>query len=286
MKDRASLRILVADDNLFNQHLLLQMLKHLGCSGEAVKNGLEVLEKLQNQPYDLIFLDINMPEMNGLTTARRICTEYPDANSRPYLVAVTGNVSDGDKAECLEAGMNDYLVKPVDLGDLTEIFNQLPFGQSPSSEAVAVGEKKNSDVTHSVVHPNLPNNSWVNKLTPASLDPDALKMIHTVADGDSRQFFHTMIHCYLDDSPNLMQVLKQAISQQDSRQLAEAAHSLKSMSAGLGAKSLAQLCQSLETMGKMGKIAVPHALLREIEMEYERVKLALDLQLRDQALPA
>jgi signal transduction histidine kinase len=114
---RLPLRILVADDNRVNQRVCQGLLGKLGYRADVVSNGLEVLQALELQPYDLIFLDVQMPEMDGFSAAREIERRRSKEN-RPRIVALTGEAMQGDREKCLEAGMDDYLVKPIRIIDL------------------------------------------------------------------------------------------------------------------------------------------------------------------------
>jgi CheY-like chemotaxis protein len=111
------LRILVAEDNPVNQQLIVLLLEKLGYRADVVANGVEVLEALDRQAYDVVLMDLLMPEMDGLTAARRI-RELQAVDPRPYIVGVTANALQGDREECLAAGMDDYLSKPIRFDEL------------------------------------------------------------------------------------------------------------------------------------------------------------------------
>ena len=114
LAERHPLRLLVADDNAVNQKVALMLLKRLGYTADAVGNGVEVLQALETKPYDLILLDVQMPEMDGYETARRIRQKWTgNDGERPRILAMTGNAMAGDRERCLEAGMDDYLSKPI-----------------------------------------------------------------------------------------------------------------------------------------------------------------------------
>ena len=116
--DRACvLRILLAEDHLVNQKIALLMLQRLGYRADIAGNGLEVLEALQRQPYDVVLLDVQMPEMDGLEAARCICQQWQPLE-RPRLIAMTANAMQGDREICLAAGMDDYISKPVRMEEL------------------------------------------------------------------------------------------------------------------------------------------------------------------------
>jgi CheY-like chemotaxis protein len=110
-------RILLAEDNTVNQKVALHMLARLGYRADVAANGLEVLDAVRRQPYDIILMDLQMPEMDGLEAARRIRTLAP-AGSRPWIVALTANAMQGDRELCLAAGMDDYISKPIRQADL------------------------------------------------------------------------------------------------------------------------------------------------------------------------
>ncbi len=111
-------RILLAEDNTVNQKVALHMLAKLGYSADVVGNGLQVLEALRRQTYDIILMDVQMPEMDGLEAAGHIVKEYPVEAGRPWLIALTANAMQGDRERCLEAGLDDYLSKPIKVGEL------------------------------------------------------------------------------------------------------------------------------------------------------------------------
>ncbi|MCH9030550.1 MAG: response regulator, partial [Bacteroidetes bacterium] len=117
MVDKHPLRILIADDNVINQKVAERMLQKMGYRPDIVSNGLEILQALEQAPYDLIFIDVHMPEMDGLEATRRICDKY-NKDNRPLLVAMTADAMPGDKEKCIEAGMDDYICKPVKIPEL------------------------------------------------------------------------------------------------------------------------------------------------------------------------
>jgi CheY-like chemotaxis protein len=113
------LRVLLADDNAVNQKVGSMLLQRLGYKPDVAGNGLEVLQALEAKSYDLIFLDVQMPEMDGYETASRIRALWEGRDTeRPCLVAMTGNAMQGDREKCLEAGMDDYISKPVRIDEL------------------------------------------------------------------------------------------------------------------------------------------------------------------------
>jgi CheY-like chemotaxis protein/nitrogen-specific signal transduction histidine kinase len=117
------LRILLAEDNLVNQKVAIHMLQRIGYQADIAKNGLEVLELLQQNSYDVILMDLQMPKMDGLEATRRILKEFPP-DQCPTIIAMTANALEGDREECLAAGMHDYVTKPVKLENLAQALNK------------------------------------------------------------------------------------------------------------------------------------------------------------------
>jgi CheY-like chemotaxis protein len=111
------LRILIAEDSLINQKILLRMLKKVGCAADVVSNGTQAVEAVESFKYDIVFMDVQMPEMDGLEATRRIVNSRL-ASERPKIIALTANSMSGDKEKCIEAGMDDYITKPVRLEEV------------------------------------------------------------------------------------------------------------------------------------------------------------------------
>jgi signal transduction histidine kinase/CheY-like chemotaxis protein len=109
----SELRLLLAEDNAVNQKVAVNLLRNIGYTTEVVWNGLEVLAAVEKQAYDIIFLDMQMPEMDGLEAARRLVEANPRSKSRPWIIALTANAMVGDREQCLAAGMDDYITKPI-----------------------------------------------------------------------------------------------------------------------------------------------------------------------------
>ena len=112
MAARCPLAILLAEDNLFNQKLAVHLLGQMGYRADLAANGLEAIQSLERQPYDVILMDVQMPEMDGLEAARQICARWP-REQRPQIIAMTANAMQGDREMCLLAGMDDYISKPI-----------------------------------------------------------------------------------------------------------------------------------------------------------------------------
>ena len=125
MAERHPLRILLAEDNVVNQKLALRLLQQMGYRADLASNGIEVIESVERQSYDLVLMDVQMPEMDGLEASRLICAKW-QARQRPRLVAMTANAMQGDREECMAAGMDDYVTKPIRVEALVEALLKVP----------------------------------------------------------------------------------------------------------------------------------------------------------------
>ena len=119
---RTPLRILLAEDNEVNQLVMLKMLKRLGYRADIAANGIEVIQALERQPYDIVLMDVKMPEMDGLQASKIIRELWPQG---PKIVAITAYALQGDRERCLEAGMDGYISKPVKMEELADMLRNI-----------------------------------------------------------------------------------------------------------------------------------------------------------------
>lgn len=132
MAKRHPLRILLAEDNLVNQKLALRLLEQMGYRADLASNGREALESVARQTYDVVLMDVQMPEMDGLEASRRITADKP-TDARPYIIAMTANAMQGDREMCLAAGMDDYIAKPIRVPKLIEALGHVPIRKRNSA---------------------------------------------------------------------------------------------------------------------------------------------------------
>jgi CheY-like chemotaxis protein len=119
LASRHPLRILLAEDNVVNQKLALRLLSQMGYRADVAANGVEALQAVERQPYDVILMDVQMPEMDGLEATRQLCAKLA-VPQRPRIIAMTANAMQGDREMCLAAGMEDYLSKPIRVNELVK----------------------------------------------------------------------------------------------------------------------------------------------------------------------
>lgn len=277
-------RILVAEDSPVNQEVVVRMLECLGCVVRAVENGIQAVEAIipsplepAPEPYKLVLMDCQMPYMDGFeaTAEIRRREQRYGAIKRIPIIALTANAMEGDREKCLAAGMDDYLCKPFSEQQLSEVLQRwLPLLGSPrGSEAVLRCTDAPAD--------SRANGSAApcRDAASAHLDRAALEMIRRVQREGQPNILARVINLYLEDTPKLMQSIKEAMSQRDAAKLQYAAHSLKSSSARLGAQTLAAICKDLEDMGRNNSTGEVASTLSVLEFEYETTCRALVAEL-------
>jgi two-component system, sensor histidine kinase and response regulator len=245
-------RVLVAEDNVVNQRVVMRQLKKLGFTADAVGNGKEVLEALQRVPYDIVLLDCQMPEVDGYEVARLIRKEgCANFKSEPYLIALTANALPGDRERCLNAGMNDYLTKPVLLEALEGVFQRAvlkvqPLLRGRSAEAVE-----------------------------SPIDLSVIGGLRELSEPGQPEPLLELIELFLKDAHPKLDRMNSALERKDFTTLALAAHSLKGSASNLGARRLSELCATLEKWAKVSDMTESANILLETFSEFHRVEAAL-----------
>lgn len=251
LSERLPLRILVAEDNIINQKLALRILQKMGYVADVAANGLEVLGSLERQSYDVIFMDVQMPEMDGLAATRTIVQNYHMAK-RPKIIAMTANAMQGDREKCLAAGMDDYISKPILVEEVQRALER--WG------AIAPTEKGESRPVPSA---------------DPIIDQKIIAGLREMSDKDDPDFLSELIDLFLEISPRLINDIKQHAQMADAVNLMQAAHKLKGSSFNLGARYLAGICQRIEDKGKNNNLSELDSLLEQLEKGYEQTSLEL-----------
>ncbi|WP_168130314.1 response regulator [Synechococcus sp. PCC 7502] len=237
------LQILLVEDNAINQKVAVAMLERFGYNPAIAGNGKEAIVMTEQQRFDLIFMDIHMPEMDGLTATRIIRSQdlqniKNGRGNRPRIVAMTANVFQEAIAECFEAGMDDYISKPVLTEELAKVIERC----QPST--TGVNSKR-------VINPNV---------------------IKSLLEYLSVESLAKIIDEYITTTPELIQTLESQLQQQDFDKLYFSAHNLKSTSGSLGAVSMAELARTIEKQAKLANTRQLGNLIAELDHEYEQVK--------------
>jgi PAS domain S-box-containing protein len=259
MAEMIPLKILIAEDNVVNQKVALHMLQRLGYRADIVANGLEVLTALRRQSYDVVLMDIQMPEMDGLTATIKICQEWPSSH-RPWIVAMTANAMQGDQEKCLAVGMNDYIAKPIRMEDLSRALDNC-YRHIFQQNTVNISTDK------------MPQTPTINNV----LDQSILQELREIICDNQIEEFIQIINSYLEDASQRLISLNIAIAENNAKQLQLEAHALKSSSNIVGATNLSKIFKELEFLGRIGNTTDAEPLLNQAITDYQQVEAELKL---------
>ncbi len=265
------LRILLTEDNANNQKLALLVLSRLGYRADVAGNGIEALDALQRQDYDVVLMDVQMPEMDGLEATRRIRQRWSD-DRKPWIIAMTANAMQGDREMCLEAGMNDYVTKPIRIEQVVTSLKQS--WRSLRGETIEDVEDSASIVLQGIPDSVEPEPKSDEKINNSVLDPSAIARLEQLA-GDDQAFLIEFIDTFLKGVPKMLGEMKQSLDDGNAEGLRRAAHTFKSNTAALGAARLSELCKELEHFGKSGELDDAPDKVAQVQQELEPVKSAL-----------
>ncbi|KAF0248718.1 MAG: multi-sensor hybrid histidine kinase [bacterium] len=249
---KLNLRILLAEDNVVNQKVAINMLKRLGYRADMTANGFEVLDALARQSYDVILMDVQMPDMDGLTATQEIKKDFV-GKACPRIIAMTASSMQGDKEKCLAAGMDDYISKPVDIKELQAALKRCHNLEPTLAQHSSVSET------------SLFNSQSLN----------SLRELQELQDQGEPNLIIELVDLFLEDTPTKINWLKQAIAENDATQLEYAAHALKSSTANLGASQMTAYCQELEKLGRGNSTVGAQDILAKLEKDFEKVSTLL-----------
>jgi PAS domain S-box-containing protein len=271
-RTRRCARVLVVEDNVVNQKVTAKMLERAGYRVDVVSNGRLAVEAVARVPYAMVFMDCQMPEMDGLEATREIrrreamglevpprpspegAGHAPAATRRIPIIAMTANSLEGDRERCLEAGMDDYVPKPVRREELAAALARWdgdrarPSGERPTSPS----EERGAGA--------------------AVIDPAVLTELRQL--DETGGLLTTLLTSFLDETPRLQDQMQSAVRRSDATALVEAAHKLKGASGNLGARRMQQLCGELQRVGRTKTLEQASAPIAELESEFMLVRAA------------
>ncbi len=261
LAERLPLRILLAEDVAVNQKFALLALEDMGYRADIAANGLEVQEAVRRQPYDVVLMDVQMPEMDGLEATRRIHQMWgsglvglPTAR-RPYIIAMTANALQGDREICLAAGMDDYISKPVYLAELRAALGRAGASRTPNQAHLA---------------PPTPQGNG----SQASIDYMGVAKLLKRRNGGE------IITLFIEEAQGILASLRSAVGRGDPAAVQEVAHSLKGSSSYVDAQRVAALSAELEQVAKSGSVDGAVRLLAQLEQAFAQAREALEAEVR------
>jgi two-component system, sensor histidine kinase and response regulator len=235
-----ALRILLAEDNAVNRKVALGQLRTFGHEADAVENGLQALEALAENAYDVVLMDCQMPEMDGYESTAAIRQREGSAR-HTWVIAMTANAMTGDRELCLAAGMDDYVSKPVRVDELRAVLERAHITRAAKSECTG------------------------------ATSAESLAALRALQGDDGGDLLSEVIPLFISNGPQLLSAARSALDKNDAIALAEAAHSLKSSGAQFGAHRLTDLCGRLEAAGRSGRVEGARETLEAAEAEFQLV---------------
>ena len=238
--------ILVTEDNAVNRKVLLKILQRLGYEADVAVDGYEALEATACKPYDIIFMDVQMPKMDGLEATRRIRREQSDADC-PTIIGLTANALKGDREICLQAGMHDYVSKPVCISQVQDLLRRYSKDRHTESPSGAVRSED-------------------------SFDQDALRKLALELGDDAAEFVYEFVETFVEETTTSLQSLRLAAKLGDWETLHREAHSLKGSSRYVGALELSRRSAVLEALGTKASGDETTKLIDQLDAEFEKVR--------------
>jgi signal transduction histidine kinase/DNA-binding response OmpR family regulator/HPt (histidine-containing phosphotransfer) domain-containing protein len=224
------LRVLVAEDNPVNQQVAQLLLAKLGYRADLVATGAEAIDALRRQRYDVVLMDVQMPEMDGVTATERIRAGAVDY--QPYIIAVTADALQGDREACLHAGMNDYVSKPIHPLELSRALRRAGASGEPAAVAIAPADEGQAPI----------------------FDAAVLERLAQALGASAPGHLRRLVAVFLADAPKLIESVAGGLAAGDHDRVMRAAHSLKSTAASLGARRLSVLAAQVEASARAGAL--------------------------------
>ena len=241
----------MAEDNAVNRRLALALLGKLGYHADVVENGREALDALERQLYDAVLMDVQMPELDGLEATRRIRARFGPGEG-PTIIAMTANAMQGDREECLAAGMDDHVPKPIRIDDLSRAL----------ARCRRISERRDDPSMHSE----------------RAVDVTALENLASSLGGSDEgwEAVDDLIAAFLEDAPTEIATLRDAVDRRDAAKTRRVAHTLKSNGETFGARTFSEVCRELEALGRQDALDGAPALLERAAETWQDVSQALE----------
>lgn len=264
------LYILLVDDDSINQVVAQNFLKSLGCKIDLAENGQEAVSLFSRYQYDLIFMDCSMPVMDGYEATKQIRKQERDTHHVP-IVALTAHAMEGDKDKCLNAGMDDYLSKPLRKENLEKMLSKYTIGNSIKSSQQSHGFAKTK------THPSSKEETSLGQTTLHDAE-------HTIFDSShvlnciehDIELMNEIVAAFLEDTPSIIEQLQTALDNHEVDQAQKAAHKLKGSAANLGAMKLSELASQIDQASKQNNLETCQGLYQPLCDSFHELKKWLD----------
>jgi two-component system, sensor histidine kinase and response regulator len=248
-------RLLVAEDNSVNQKVAIRMLERLGYRVDVAANGLEALEALSRVPYAAVLMDVQMPEMDGYEATQEIRRSEEGSARRTSIIAMTANALQGDREKALEAGMDDYISKPIVPEELKNVLERWIAENQAGATVLESG--RGSEAAEEAE------------------DPLDRTVTENLRDLGGVEMLSELTEMFLEDTSSALTALEEALKSGDASSVERVAHTLKGSSGSMGARGMAELCAKLQDVGASSDLSRASLLLERLEAEFDRVRSAL-----------
>ncbi|MBS0150106.1 MAG: PAS domain S-box protein [Nitrospira sp.] len=296
---RREVRILLVEDNPVNREVACGMLEALNCRIDTAENGREAVDVIAKTDYALVFMDCQMPEMDGLTATKLIrareaerakqAGDFTDApSSRLPIVALTAHAMQGDREQCLAAGMDDHLSKPFTLVQLEYMLARwLPsWHRGGASQQTIPSRSVGKEMVGNLQQDPRPVSVPVEQPTGSIIDQTALAGIRALQRSGQPDIVVRVVTAYLETSPDIIERIRSASRSQNATELRAAAHRLKSSSAQLGAMAVSADCRELEQMGERQDLTHVDEVVVRLEQHYVAACVALQGEVTKERMAA
>ncbi len=250
----AGRRVLVVEDNLVNQQVTFHQLKQFGIKSDIASNGREALSALQKTTYDLVFMDCQMPELDGYE-ATRLYRQSEAAGAHLPIIALSANAYPENQKRCLDVGMGDFISKPVKPSELERVMKEWMSNPPPP--------------------PSNPEATPRSVQSQPILDPAALTRLQMMVGENNSELFLEMVDLFLTENALSLSKLTQAVQEQDATSVLKLAHRLRGSSLQFGAGLMVHLCQAIEQKGRETNLDGLEELLNQLKYEFEQVQAVL-----------
>ncbi len=253
----SDLRILLAEDNEVNQHLMLRILARIGYDAVLAKTGIQVLNKMDREDFDIILMDIQMPEMDGLTATKLIRAHYAP-EKQPRIIALTAESSAEGRERYLSAGMDDVLTKPVQIDALVNILANLSV-QTDDADGARRDQNKSTSLNDYPI-----------------LDESVMNDFLTLMGDEGKESAKHLVELFKSGTPGLIEQIESASDKKNKDDLLRALHTLKGSSSQVGGRRMEQFCARLEVLVKQSGVEPFATFVSGIKQEFFELRLALD----------
>lgn len=248
--DEFPAKILLAEDNDINRLLAVKLFERLGYSVHAVGNGREVYERLKQEAFDIVFMDVQMPEWDGLEATRQIRSAELHGN-QPVIIAMTAFAGQDDKDACREAGMDDYIAKPI---MLEEIEGMVRKWSTEKRKEMQSPDKRNTALKSG---------------SGSLLDQTAIQRLMDIGKSTDPGFLQQVLEMFMRQAPADIEVIRNSLDSGDFSAMWKAAHKLKGTSLNIGAMRLSDICRDIEKKGRNLETSGLYGLCMQLEADYK-----------------